>query len=75
MDDAIRSKLVCPTPPNFISLDIPGLVMEGMSDTPRVRVSDLTTEQKDWLATEWRSKLDEVAERQIDNPEPVHRGD
>jgi hypothetical protein len=70
MDVKLEVRLRVPTPPNYISLDIPGLVG---NDSPRVQVASLTEEQKDWLAAEWRKALDVVAERQKASPEPVYR--
>lgn len=74
MTNDVAAQLKCPTPPNYVFLDIPGLVSEGKMNTPKVRVADLSDEQKDWLAAEWRKELDKVSARQENTKEPAYRG-
>ena len=47
-----------PNIPNYVFLDV-----EGMDDV-KIPVSDLNSEQADWLAAEFRKGLDETAKRQ-----------
>lgn len=74
MSDELTAKLQCPRVPNYILLEIPGLVKGGQMEAPKVSVSELSKEQKDWLAAAWREGLDEVAARQKKSPDPVYRG-
>lgn len=48
--------------PNFIQLEKADNVFEG--NTPTIKVKNLTSEQKDWLAAEFRKGLDRVAAEQ-----------
>jgi hypothetical protein len=67
-----EAKLLAPKAPNYVLLDIPHLVGK---ETPKVRIADLSADQRDALASMFREELDRVAERQEANPEPVHRGE
>ena len=68
-------KLVTPTVPNYVALDVPGLVLSKDQDRPKVRVADLTDEQLDRLAEQWLDDLKKNAERQRKEPDaPLSRG-
>jgi len=66
----IEAKLRTPNPPDHVVVEVPGATGKAAST---VRICDLNTDQRDWLAVEWRKKLDAVAARQESNPATVYR--
>ncbi len=63
----VFGKIITPTVPNFVNVSF-----DGSSDRVRISVANLTTEQKDHLAAEWRKDLDGVKVMSLN--EPVFRG-
>lgn len=59
-------KIITPTVPNFItiSLSVRGQRQDGFKEAPKVRVGDLSDEQLETVAKEWREELFKRAELQ-----------
>lgn len=57
MDNKVEVKMKRPSIPNYVFLDLIG-------DDVKIPVSELTSGQADWLATEFRKGLDDTAKRQ-----------
>lgn len=62
-------KILTPTVPNFLSLmiSVRGKRQDGFQESPKVRVGDLTNEQLEAVARDWRHELFNRAELQRKN--------
>jgi len=62
----IKFKLQMPTVPNFIRIEIPttGQRQDGFKEAPTVSLGELSDEQLDSIAKDWRIRLFENANRQ-----------
>ncbi len=62
----INLKIQTPSVPNFVRIEIPhqGKKEDGFKELPTIAVGDLTDEQLDRLAHDWKIKLYEVANKQ-----------
>lgn len=59
MKTQITLKIQTPTVPNFVFIEMPstGQRQDGFKEQPKISVGDLTDEQLDALAHDWKIKL------------------
>ena len=64
----IKLKLKTPSVPNYILFEMPiGQRQDGFQENPKVRVGDLTDEQLEEIAEEWKHALFKKAKEQREN--------